>query len=175
MKLFLAALTIWSLPLFGMSCGSTGVQEPAAQPSPETITLTTQNPTGSFPLQTDLKNLPKTTDVPPTFIALQVAVTKIVNPRARAVNVFVYLSRPNEKRDNPAQKIEVGSFSLYPVDRPGRFTLNGGAALQKAAAASNDADSKNWRLVFELEQKPEQESSPLEVTVATPIWTMTKG
>ena len=175
MKLFLAALTIWSLPLFGMSCGSASVQEPASEPTPKTITLTNVNPTGSFSLQPELlKNLPKTTDVPPTVITLQVAVTKVVNPGAKAVNIFVYLSRPNEKRDNPAQKIELGSFSLYPADRPGKFTLNGAAALRKASEASNDANHKDWRLAFELEQ-PEQGSSPLEVTVAAPMWTLTKG
>ena len=174
MKLFLAALTIWSLPLFGMSCGSAGVQEPASKPTPEAITLTTQKPTGSFPLQTDLKNLPKTTDVPPSVLTLQVAVTNVVNPGARAVNIFVYLARPNEKRDNPAQKIELGSFSLYPADSPGKFTLNGAAALRKAAEASNDANPKDWRLLFELE-RPEQGASPLEVTIAAPMWTLTKG
>jgi hypothetical protein len=175
MKLLLAALAIWSLPLFGMSCGSATVQEPASAPTPETVTLTAQNPTASFPLQTDFKNLPKSTDIPPSVLTLQVAVTKVVNPGARAVNIFVYLSRPNEKRDNPAQKIELGSFSLYPADSPGKFTLNGGAALRKASAASNETNLKDWHLVFELEQKPEQGSSPLEVTIAAPMWTLTKG
>jgi hypothetical protein len=174
MKLFLAALMIWSLPLFGMSCGSATVQEPASKPTPEAVTLTSQNPAGSFPLETDLKNLPKTTDVPPSLLTLQVTVTKVVNPGARAVNIFVYVARPNEKGDNPAQKIQLGSFSLYPPDSPGKFTLNGAAALRKAAEASNEATPKDWRLVFELE-KPEQGAPPLEVTIAAPMWTLTKG
>ena len=174
MKLFLAALTIWSLPLFGMSCGSPTVQEPGSSPTPDTVTLTTQNPTASFPLQTDLKNLPKPTDVPPSVLTLQVAVTKVVNPGARAVNILVYVARPTKKDDNSAQKIEIGSFSLYPADSPGKFTLNGAAALRKAAAASNDPNAKDWRLLFELE-KTEPGSSPLEVTIAAPMWTLTKG
>ena len=175
MKLLLAALFIWSLPLLGMSCGSANVQERASEPAPETITLTNQHPTGSFPLQPDsLKDLPTGTEVPPVFAALQVAVTKVVNPNARAVNIFVYLSRRNEKRDNP-EKIEVGNFSLYPADRPGKFTLDPKTAFRKASAASNDTNIKDWRLVFELEQNPQQASSSLEVTIAKPVSIITKG
>lgn len=177
MKLFLAALTIWSLPFFGISCGSASVQGPASSPTPsQTVTLRNQNPTGSFPLQPEvIKNVPATTEVPPTATVLHVAVTKVVNPNARAVSIFVYLSRQNGKRDQPAERIEVGNFSLYPADRPGKFTLNGGPPLRKALEASNDANIKDWKLVFELEQRPEQVSSSLEVTIAAPMWILTKG
>jgi len=176
MKLILAVLIIWSLPLLGMSCGSQTVQEPAPTTTPETITLTNQNPTGSFPLQPDLlKNLPATNAVPVTITTLQVPVTKVVNPNASAVNIFVYLSRPKDKDDTPAEKIEVGSFSLYPADRPGKFMLNPETAFRKASAASNDANIKDWRLVFELEKRPEQAWSPLEVTIAKPLSIITKG
>jgi hypothetical protein len=49
MKLFLAALTIWSLPFLGISCGSANVQTTApakteATPSGDTVTLTTEHP-----------------------------------------------------------------------------------------------------------------------------------
>lgn len=176
MKLFLAALTIWSLPLFGMSCGSASVQERDSASTTETITLTNQNPTGSFAVKPDvIKSAPTSSGVPPVASAVIVPVTKVVNPKSRAVNVFVYLSRVNEKRDEVAQKIEVGSFSLYPADRPGKFTLNTAPALRKALSASNDANIKNWRLVLELDQKTEQASSPVELTIAAPIWALTKG
>lgn|GEM_PF-1068362 len=181
MKLLLAALTIWSLPIFGISCGSANVQSPpVAKPTPgpstQTVTLTNQNPTGSLPLQPDtIKNAPTMREVPPVFMTIWVPVIKVVNPNAKSVTIFVYLSRPNEKRDQPAQKIDVGNFSLYPADRPGKFTFNPTPALRKAAEASNDSNIKDWRLVFELEQKPEQSSSPLEVTIGPPIWMITKG
>ena len=176
MKLFLAVLTIWSLPLFGMSCGSASLPGPQRNSKSETITLTNQKPTGSFPLQPELfKNIPTATEVPPVLQTVQVPVTKVVNPDAKPVTIFVYFSRPNEKRDGPPEKISVGNFSLYPADRPGRFTLNPREALRKASEASNESNIKEWRLVFELEQKPEQSSSPLEVTIETPIWMMTKG
>ena len=68
MKLFLAALTISGFSVFGISCGSAGVQEPATAqtaaksestpttptPSRETVTLTSEHPTGSFPLPPDI-------------------------------------------------------------------------------------------------------------------------
>ena len=173
MKLFLAALTIWFL---GMSCGSTSVQTPAAEPSSETITLTNQNATSSFKVKADvITGAPSGREVPPVASGVIVPVTNVVNPNSRAVTILVYLSRPNEKRDEAAQKIEVGSFSLYPADRPGRFTLNSGPALRKASAASDDRNINNWKLVFELDQKTEQASSPVEVTIGAPLWVLTKG
>jgi hypothetical protein len=183
MKLFLAALTIWSFPFFGISCGSASVQNapaPAAAstpaPSAETVTLTNQKLTGSFALQpAQVKNAPTMREVPPVAMMIEVPVTKVVNPNRRSVTVFVYLSRPNEKREEAAQKIDVGNFSLYPADRPGKFNLNPAPALRKAAEVSNDSNIKEWRLVFELEQKPEQALLPLEVTIAAPLWITTKG
>src|SRR6185369_2770383 len=175
MKLFLAALTIWSLPFFGISCGSASVQGPQQESTSETITLTNEKPTGSFAVQPDvLKNPAVTPEVPPVARAVMVPVTKVVNPTARAVTIFVYLSRLNEKRDEPAKRVEVGNFSLYPADRPGKFTLNVATALRKISEAGN-ANSKDWRLVFEFDQKPEQGSSPLEVTIGSPVWIQTKG
>ena len=176
MKLFLAALTIWSLPFFGISCGSPGVQNQEQESTSKTVTLTNQKPTGSFPVQRDVLKAPPTTpEVPPVMRMVIVPVTQVVNPNARAVTIFVYLSRPNKKRNEPAQKIEVGNFSLYPADRPGKFSLNVAPALRKAAEASNGSNLNDWQLVCELEQKPEQGTAPLEVTIAAPIWAWTKG
>lgn len=176
MKLFLAALTMWGLLFAGMSCSSASVQERAPESTSETVTLTNQKPTGSFSVKPGIiKSAATMSEVPPVASGLIVPVTKVVNPNARAVNVFVYLLRSNEKRDNPAQKIEVGSFSLYPADRPGKFTLNAAPALRKALNASNAANVEAWRLVFELDQKTEQATSPLELTIAAPIWVLTKG
>jgi len=176
MKLLLAALTIWSLPFLGLSCGAADVQKTDSTSTPETVTLTNQEPTGSFVVKPEtIKSAPTISEVPPVMSAVILPVTKVVNPNARAVNVFVYLSRANEKRDEAAQKIELGSFSLYPADHPGKFTLNAGLALRKASAASNDANLKDWKLVLELDQKTEQASSPVEVTIAAPLWVLTKG
>src|SRR5690242_5338457 len=161
MKLFLAALTIWSLPLFGMSCGSANVQNTApakavssaTPPAGETVTLTNDHPSASFPVQPDvLKN---------ATASLEVAVTKVVNPAAKAVTILVHLSPANEKGELSNARIGVGNFSLYPVDRPGQFMLDAADALRTAAQTRMPPDAKGWRLVFELEQQAQQGSTPV--------------
>jgi len=169
MKLFLAAITIWSLPLFGMSCGSVKVQNTApakpvspSTPSGETVTLTNDRPAASFVVQPDvLKNAPA---------ALEVSVTKVVNPAAKAITVLVHLSPANEKGELSKARIGVGNFSLYPVDRPGKFMLDAADALRTAAETRMPPDAKEWRVVFELERQAEQASTPVEVTIAAPNW-----
>jgi hypothetical protein len=171
MKLFLAALTIWSLPLFEMSCGTAGVQHitPVSTPTParETMTLTNAHPSASFAVQPELLKHPPA--------ILEVTVTKVVNPAARAVNVVVYLSPVNEKGELSDARTAVGSFSLYPADRPGKFLLDAADALHTAADIRMPPKAKGWRLVFNLEQKPEQSSAALEVTIAAPNWKSEKG
>ena len=169
MKLFLAALTIWSLPFFGISCGSASVQEPerakadsTSTPSGESVTLSEQHPTGSFSLQPDLFK-----SSPPI---LEVSVMKVVNPGAKAVSIFVYLSPLKQKGETAAEKIEVGNFSLYPADRPGKFMLDSAPAFRKVSETRNASTVNEWRLVFELERGAEQASSPIEVTIARPGW-----
>lgn len=174
MKLFLAALTIWSLPFFGISCGSANVQNPqppkaesTSTPSAETVTLSNEHPTGSFVAQPDLlKN-------PPAI--LEITVTRVVNPLAKPVNIFVYLSPLNEKGETMNARVGVGSFSLYPVDRGGTFMLDAADALHTAAETKTPPNNKGWRLVFELEQKPEQGSSRIEVMIEAPHWKRDKG
>ena len=171
MKLFLAALMIWSLPLLGISCGSASVQEPAtaqpatkSEPSPsptpalQTITLTNEHPTGSFPLPPDI--------LKDSRGILEVSVTKVVNPTRKSVSVFVYLAPPDEKATS--QRVEVGNFSLYPADRPAKFLLAGGVALQKLSPPRTAV--KDWRVVFELDKQTKQDSSSLELTIASPNW-----
>lgn len=173
MNLFLVVLMIWSLPFVGISCGSTSVQEPV-RPTPElgpvkpaeaTVTLTNEHPTRSFAVYPSLSDPPA---------VLEVSVTKVVNPAAKAVNIFVYLSPVNEKTDT-APKIAVGNFSLYPADRPAKFMLDPAPALRKAAETKEAANTKEWLLTFELEKQAEQESSPIEITIATPHWKRNQG
>ncbi|HEY2961783.1 MAG TPA: hypothetical protein VGJ37_05170 [Pyrinomonadaceae bacterium] len=171
MKLLLAALTIWSLPFFGISCGSASVQNPEPRktestptPSGETVTLTSQHPTGSFLLQPDLLKNP-----PPAV--LEITLTKVVNPAAKPVNIFVYLSSSNDKSDTAPEKIGVGNFSLYPVDRPAKFMLDAAPAFRKINETKNASNVKEWRLVFELGR----EAEPVEVTIAAPTWKTDKN
>ncbi len=175
MKLFLAALTIWSLPFLGISCGFASVQEPqpakpaaksesSPTPSGETVTLTSEHPTGSFLLQAVLFKKP-----PPI---LEVSVTKVVNPAAKPITIFVYLSPRNEKDDSG--RIEVGNFSLYPADRPAKFMLDA-SALGTVSQGRKVPAAKEWQLTFELEKQGQEGSSPLEVTIAQPNWKSDKN
>jgi hypothetical protein len=151
MKLFLAALMLWSLPLLTLT------------PSGERIALTNEHPTGSFLLPRDLLKRPPA--------VLEVSVTKVINPAARPINVFVYFA--SAKKAEPASaKIEVGNFSLYPADRPGKFMLDPASAFRKLAE-TKDATSKDWRVVFELERQ--EGSSQIEVTIAAPNWKSEKN
>ena len=174
MKLFLAALTLWSLPLVAMNCGSANLQTPSppktkATPAPsvETVTLTSEHPTGSFAVQPDLLKHPPA--------ILEASVTNVVNPAAKPVNIFVSLALVNERGAIPGAHVTVGSFSLYPADRPGKFLLDAADALQTAGETKNPPDAKEWRLVFELEKQPEVGSSTLEVTLAAPNWKTAKN
>lgn len=174
MNLFLVALMIWSLPLLGISCGSTSVQEPV-RPTPElgpvkpaeaTVTLTNEHPVRSFAVYPSLSDPPA---------VLEVSVTKVVNPAAKPVNIFVFLSPVNEKADTTTPRIAVGNFSLYPADRPAKFMLDPAPALRKAAETKEAANTKEWLLTFELEKQAEQGSSPIEITIATPHWKRDQG
>ena len=166
MKLFLAALTIWSLPFFGISCGSASVQKQEPELAvprvvPGTITLTNEHPSASCAVYSDLND-------PPT--RLEISVTKVVNPGAQPVTILVSLSPNYEKDDTTPPKVEVGNFSLYPVDRPGKFMLDPVPAFRKASQLKDASKVKEWFVVFELKQEAGQRSSPLEVTLEWPQW-----
>lgn len=182
MKLFLAALTIWSFSFLGISCGSASVQEPetAAQknekpaaksePSPtpagEPVTLSWKNPTGTFLLPAVLLKKPPQ--------VLEVSVTKVVNPASQPITIFVYLSPRNQKADAADNRIEVGNFSLYPVDRPAKFLLDA-AALGGVSERRKVPAAKEWQLEYKLERTGPESSSPLEVTIAPPTWKSDKN
>jgi hypothetical protein len=101
---------------------------------------------------------------------LEASVTKVVNPGSKPVTILVYVTPVNEKAGEPAQKFELGNFSLYPVDRPAKFMLNPVPAWRKAAATKEVANAKEWLVTFELKQEPDRGSSPLEVTIGQPHW-----
>ena len=151
MKLLLAALTIWSLLFLTPTHSSEGV------------TLTNERPTGSFLLQRDLLKRPPA--------ILEVSLTKVVNPGAKPINIFVYFSADKK---GESRKIEVGNFSLYPADRPAKFMLDAAPPFRKLAE-TKDAAAKEWRVVFELERPTGQATSQIEVTIAPPNWKSEKN
>lgn len=163
MNALLCALLIWSLPFIGASCGSQGVQStqhrearPVSSAAKDVVVLTTEHPTGSFKIEPDL--LLRAPEV------LEVSVTKVVNPTASSVDIFVYVESSAE-RDKPEPDRElVGSFSLYPVDRPGKFMLNPAAAFRKFSETNKGSTAE---LLFEM-KLPAESKAPVEVTIEDP-------
>ena len=121
-KLVLVALMAGILCLVGGQCAPTKVQRPENAPSKKestakrsSIVVSDRNPTGAFALEADL---PKAeTDV------LEVTVSRVVNPSMTAVNVSVYFAAEKSQSQSNSEKVLVGSFTLYPPDRPGKFLL----------------------------------------------------
>ena len=165
MNALLGVLLLWSLPFVGASCGSPAVQSTQqsdtrpVSTAREVVTLTTEHPTASFKLEAEL--LSRSPEV------LQVSVTKVTNPAASPVDIFVYVTSASET-DNPApEKVLVGTFSLYPADRPGKFMLGPAEAFRKFSATRKS--SEDVRLVFEM-KLPAESKSPVEVTIESPSW-----
>lgn len=168
MNVLLAALLIWSLPFVGASCGSPGVQSPplgeaqsGSTGAKDVVTLTTEHSTDSFKLEPGL--LSRSPEV------LEVSVTKVVNPTASPVDVFVYLTSSAQRNKPEPEKVLVGSFSLYPADRPGKFMLGPAEALRKFSETSNTAGAEDVLLVFEM-KLPAEKKPLVEVTIASPNW-----
>ena len=168
MNAFLLALVIWALPFLGVSCGSTPVQNPSiaqSQPTPtptptqEAMTLTDREPIASFPLTPDQVNNPPE--------ILEIVVTKVANPGSSPVSIFASVEPADGKRK--AEGVELGNFSLYPVDRPGKFMLGPEAAFRQANKTINLSKDEKWQLRLVM-QLPEQNKSSVEVTIASPNW-----
>lgn len=162
MNALLSLLLLWSLPLVGASCGSPNVQSTQqgetrpASAAKDVVTLTTERPTASFKLEPGLLN--RAPEV------LQVSVTKVTNPAASAVDIFVYVASASEPA---SEKVLVGTFSLYPADRPGKFMLGPVEAFRKFSETRKS--SEDVRLVFEM-KLPAENKSPVEVTIESPNW-----
>lgn len=162
MNALLSLLLLWSLPFVGASCGSPGVQSAqqsekrSASTAKDVVTLTTEHPTASFKLEPGLLN--RAPEV------LQVSVTKVTNPAASPVDIFVYVASASE---SASEKVLVGTFSLYPADRPGKFMLGPAEAFRKFSETRKS--SEDVRLVFEM-KLPAEKKSPVEVTIENPNW-----
>jgi hypothetical protein len=88
----------------------------------------------------------------------------VTNPTASAVDIFVYVAATSEPA---SEKVLVGTFSLYPADRPGKFMLGPAEAFRKFSETRKS--SGDVRLVFEM-KLPAESKSPVEVTIESPNW-----
>jgi hypothetical protein len=160
---FLPALMIWALCFSVANCGSAKVQspqhveKPAATPTPPMITLTNENPNGGFAIETNT--------IPPTADVLEIPITKVVNPSQIPLSVYVYLNGNQEKSEREVKRIPVGSFSIYPPDRPGKFLLSPPQSLPKLVP------SAELQMTFVLKRVDESKPwSRVEVEVGRPTW-----
>ncbi len=163
MNALLGVLLLWSLPFLGASCGSPGVQStPQSETRPastakDVLTLTTEHPTGSFKVEPGLLN--RAPEV------LQVVVTKVTNPAASAVDIFVYVA--SARRDMRPRKCwwELSVCILRIV----RASLCWDLAEAFRKFSEKRKSSEDVRLVFEM-KLPAENKSPVEVTIESPNW-----
>jgi hypothetical protein len=162
-RVLLPALMIWALCFSVADCGSTQVQspqhveKPAATPTPPMITLTNQAPDGGFDITGDL--IPSGADV------VEIAISKVVNPERIALTLTVYLDDKRGSSVTDVEKNVLGSFSLYPPDRPGKFLLPFPPSLNKLPP------SVKARMIFVLKRLDETKPwNKVEVEVSRPTF-----
>ena len=167
LRSFLAALVTWALLFSGTCCRSVKVQSPQPRDMEQTkgtpLTLTNERPTGSFPVT------PETLAGAPSV--LEVSITKVVNPAATPIAMFVYLSRAGKKGKAEPEKVLVGNFSLYPPDQPGKFLLGLSSAFEKLEAKNSVSKSSELQVVVEMKRlNDSQPWTKVEVTIDPPKW-----
>ena len=162
-RVFLPALMIWALCLSVANCGSANVQSPqhverpAATPTPPMITLTSKTPYGGFDITTDL--------IPPGADVVEIAITKVLNPQHTALSLTVYLDDKQGSSETDAEKNVLGSFNLYPPDRPGKFLLPFPPSLNKLRP------SVKARMIVVLKRLDETKPwNEVEAEVSRPIF-----
>jgi hypothetical protein len=172
-RFLLAGFTIWALFFSGATCAPRVNQGPQNErPTPNqpsqaapkenqtmahSIKLTHEHVSDSVPI--DVKAIPSDARV------LQVSVSKVENPSSIQVSINVYLSIAGSKEP---QKL-LGSFSLYPADRGGKFVVSAADAVKRLKSKGTEA--QNARLIFELKRIHEDKPwMPIEVTIEEPAW-----
>jgi hypothetical protein len=124
------------------------------------VTLTDKHPVASFPLPTEIL-----TQAPPI---LALTLPEVENPSRQGVNLFVY---PSSGTGNRAQKILIGSVSLYPSDHPAGFLLSSAPAFRNLQAGGANPKSAKAELRIEMEPvHPGEPWKPLSLVIAPPEW-----
>jgi len=152
-----AVFLIWACIRPDKLQGSGGAdQKPVAS-----VTLTNNHATGSFPVS------PETLAKQPAIV--EITISRVVNPAGTPLSVFVYLSHGGKKVPAAAERIPVGSFTLYPPDQPGKFMLRASSALSRLSASN--AKPGNVQLVLELKRVDESKPwTAVELTLESPNW-----
>jgi hypothetical protein len=162
LRAMFAAVGIWLVLVMG-PCGSAsrvqGPQQQETVTAEKPLTLTTEHPTGAFSL------------APATVIAappvLELSVEKIANPAMIPFGIFAYLVPETAEAPSDDEKILIGNVSIYPPDRPGKFSMRASTAFEKLRAKGKS----QARLLIEMKAlRDTKPGESLEVTVAPPTW-----
>lgn len=147
------AFLAWTL--LGATVGSASTSDPQ---TPAPLTITAQNPSGSFRIAR------ATVANAPTIFVMDL--TRVVNPARTPVSFFVYLTGWDRC---DTQKYLVGNFALFPPDHGGKFLLNPSDALRRFQAECSS--STDARLIVEMRRlNSSQPWGQVEVVVAPPSW-----
>jgi hypothetical protein len=69
------------------------------------------------------------------------------------------------------QKLRVGSFGVFPANRPGRYTLRASSAFEELRRKGVNLAQSCLALQFVLEKVRAKETwTPLQVTLGPPRW-----
>ena len=100
---------------------------------------------------------------------LEVPVIEVRNPRQTPIEISVYFSSVG--KGSPKEgRIEVGSFSLYPADRPGNFLIRATKALETLRTKGWEPGSE-LSLIFEMRPVRENEGwGDVAVTIGEVKW-----
>lgn len=175
-RLILTALMIWTLGFAATDCGSAKVPGPQAreasgdtsrdESSAPPVVLTDKQPKASWGVA--LGKVARDTEV------LEVAITRVVNPKLTPIEIYVYLANNEKGKTQPVRHL-VGNFSLYPPDQPGNFLLDAAPALRKISAEVASSKSDNVRLEFEMKRVDETKDwTPVELMIGQPKWSAHK-
>jgi hypothetical protein len=138
-----------------------------AEPGP--VTLTNDHPSGFFSI--DAKTLAES----PAVLALRI--TKVVNPQRTGVGFSIYLSLLRVAglgSEAEREKILIGSFGLYPPDRPAGFVFPASEAFRQLRATKTPSKSGEVRLFIEMKRLHERNPwTRVEIVVAPPQWRQT--
>lgn len=121
------------------------------QPDQGVITLTLDNPQRRLPIASEA--------LPTADPVLQVQVIRIDNPTLTPFSVFAYLEwQPTTTQ--PARQVYTGSFTPFPADQTGVFTLSIGEALEELDIPIETEQAGSFFLVLELRPIPETDAQP---------------
>jgi len=173
LKPILLTLVVWSTVLPACSHSANvgiPVQRGQAQnaspelpvPISKPLKLTSQQPVASIQVAPNI--VTEGRDI------LEVSVIEVSNPRQTPIEISVYFSPAQKGSTDKEDRIAVGSFSLYPADRPGNFLIRATKALETLRTKGWEPGSE-LPLVFEMRRVRENEDwADIAVTIGEIKW-----